>query len=92
MMTFQSFLRYLSGQRKSSAAIAKERLQIIVSHERAKNNHSPDFMPMLQQEILDVISKYIAGIDKNNVKVELQRNGGHSILELNIALPERENA
>ncbi len=78
-------------QQKSSAQVAKERLQIIVSHERA-NNTGPDFLPMLQQEIINVIAKYFVGIDKNSVKVELQRTGSCSVLELNVALPEQENA
>lgn len=78
-------------QQKSSAQVAKERLQIIVSHERA-NNTGPDFLPMLQQEIIDVIAKYFIGIDKNSVKVELQRMGSCSVLELNVALPEQERS
>lgn len=90
MMNLDTILRYFRRQNRNSAALAKERLQIIVSHERAKNHQGPDFMPLLQQEILDVISKYVKGIDKTNVKVELQRSGGCSVLELNVALPELE--
>ena len=74
---------------KGSAQVAKERLQIIVSHERASNNASRDFLPLLQQEIIDVIAKYFTGIDKNSVHVELQRTGSCSVLELNVALPEQ---
>lgn len=77
---------------KNSAQVAKERLQIIVSHERAPNHKRPDFLPLLQQEILDVLAKYFTGIDKNSVKVELQRTENCSILELNVALPEQKNA
>jgi cell division topological specificity factor len=77
--------------RQSSAQVAKERLQIIVSHERASNHNGPDFLPMLQQEIIDVIAKYFVGIDKSSVKVELQRTGSCSVLELNVALPEQRN-
>jgi cell division topological specificity factor len=77
-------------QRKSTASIAKERLQIIVSHERAPSHRSgPDFLPMLQKEIIEVIAKYFIGIDKNSVKVELQRTDSCSILELNVSLPEQ---
>jgi len=74
---------------KSSAQVAKERLQIIVSHERSPNHTGPDFLPVLQQEIIEVIAKYFTGVDKDNVKVELQRIGSCSVLELNIALPEQ---
>jgi cell division topological specificity factor len=74
---------------KNSAQVAKERLQIIVSHERAANHTGRDFLPVLQQEIIDVIAKYFTGIDKNSVRVELQRMGSCSVLELNVALPEQ---
>lgn len=74
---------------RSSAQVAKERLQIIVSHERAPNHKRPDFLPILQQEILDVLAKYFVGIDKNSVKVELQRTDSCSVLELNVALPDQ---
>jgi cell division topological specificity factor len=73
---------------KNSAAVAKERLQIIVSHERSSNQNR-DFLPLLQQEIIEVIAKYFTGIDKNSVRVELQRMGSCSVLELNVALPEQ---
>jgi cell division topological specificity factor len=62
---------------KNSAAVAKERLQIIVSHERSSNQN------------IEVIAKYFTGIDKNSVRVELQRMGSCSVLELNVALPEQ---
>ena len=80
-------------QQKNSAAVAKERLQIIVSHERS-SKAGRDFLPLLQQEIIDVIAKYFTGIDKDSVRVELQRMGSCSVLELNVALPEQaeENA
>jgi cell division topological specificity factor len=74
---------------RNSAQVAKERLQIIVSHERAPNHSRPDFLPILQQEILDVLAKYFVGIDRNSVKVELQRTENCSVLELNVALPEQ---
>lgn len=70
----------------STASIAKERLQIIVAHQRGKNENM-DFMPRLQQELIDVISKYVK-IDKEQVRVALERNDDCSVLELNITLPE----
>jgi cell division topological specificity factor len=73
---------------KTSAHAAKERLQIILSHDRAPNHSGPDFLPVLQQEIIQVIAKYFSGIEKNNVKVGFQRTGSRSVLELNIDLPE----
>lgn len=72
----------------SSASLAKERLQIIVAHERNKRNLSqPDFLPQMQQEIIAVIRKYIP-IDSNQVTVNLENSDNCSVLELNITLPD----
>jgi cell division topological specificity factor len=71
--------------KKTSASVAKERLQIIVAHQRGKND---DFLPLLQKELIQVISKYVK-IDQDQVKVELDKNGDTSVLELNIVLPNR---
>lgn len=67
---------------KNSASIAKERLQIIVAHERGKQT---DYLPLLQKELLAVIGKYVK-IDEDQIKVELEHNGECSVLELNIML------
>ena len=51
-----SLLNYIFGNRpKNTASLAKERLQIIVSHERRTENNS-DFLPKLQQELIEVIA------------------------------------
>lgn len=72
----------------SSAATAKERLQIIVAHERNKRNlKQPDFLPQMQQEIIAVIRKYIH-IESDQVTVNLDNTDNCSVLELNITLPE----
>lgn len=77
-----------TNKQTSSAHIAKERLQIIVAHERARRS-GPDYLPKLQQEIIDVIAKYVK-IDKNQVQVNLENAGDCSVLELNVTLPEEE--
>jgi cell division topological specificity factor len=69
-----------------SAKFAKERLQIIISHERAKREN-PDYFAQMQKDILDVIAKYVA-INRDDVRVELERQEGCSVLELNIILPQ----
>lgn len=72
------------SSRKDTASVAKERLQIIVSHERARRN-GPDYLPLLQKELMAVIAKYVT-VDEDQVKVELERSGDFSILELNVTL------
>jgi cell division topological specificity factor len=68
-----------------SAQFAKERLQIIISHERGQRD-KPDYLSMLQKDLVDVIAKYVA-INKDDVRVDLARQDGCSILELNVVLP-----
>lgn len=71
-----------------TASIAKERLQIIVTHERS-GRRSPDYLPILKQELLEVVRKYFS-IDPSQIKVHLDRDGGCEILELNITLPDED--
>lgn len=80
-----SLFKYLR-KRKSSANVAKDRLQIIISHERTQRS-SPDYLPQMQEEILEVIAKYVK-IDKEKVKVQLDKIGDNAILELNVTMPE----
>ena len=70
---------------QKTAKFAKERLQIIIAHERGALD-KPDYLLLLQKDLLDVIAKYVS-IDKEAVKVELERKDGCSILELNVVLP-----
>ena len=74
-------------QKQSSASVAKERLQIIVAHERGQRS-TPDYLPALQKELVEVIRKYV-NIDSDQVQVALENQGSCSILELNITLPDR---
>jgi len=83
-----SLLRYFKRpQNKSAAAVAKERLQIIVSHEHATDKYNPDFIQKLQTELMEVLSRYVQ-IDKDNIRVQLERAGDQSILELNVTLTD----
>lgn len=84
-----SILDYLTRNRtKKTASVAKERLQIILAHEHMDAN-APDYLPALKQELLAVVSKY-ANVDLGDIKVNLDREGGCEILELNITLPEQQ--
>ncbi len=76
-------------QKPNTAAIAKERLQIIVAHERKKRTE-PDFLPKMQQEIIQVIRKYVK-IEDDQVSVQLDSNDDCSVLELNVTLPDSSN-
>ena len=73
-------------EKPRTAAMAKERFQIIVAHERRKRTE-PDYLPMMQQEIIQVIRKYVSIAD-DQVSVQLESSDDCSVLELNVTLPE----
>jgi cell division topological specificity factor len=77
---------FRSSRSKGSASVAKERLQILVAHDRAQR-HRPSYLPRLQKEILAVIRKYVE-VDMNAVSVNYEQEGTQEILELNIVLPD----
>jgi cell division topological specificity factor len=81
-----SIFSYLKKRGDRTASVAKERLQIIISHERSQRN-TPDYLPKLQEEILAVIAKYIP-ITRDKVSVNLERNGDSAVLELNVMMPD----
>lgn len=82
-----SLISLLFGEKKKTASVAKERLQIILAHERSSRSSSPDYLPALQRELLAVVTKYVA-IHPNDVKVHLERHDNLEVLEVKIELPE----
>jgi cell division topological specificity factor len=78
------FFNFLLGRRETSAAVAKERLQIVLTHERAERS-GPDFLPTLEQELLDLLGRYI-DIRNDSVHVNLDKTGETSLLEINIEI------
>ncbi|MCC2625947.1 MAG: cell division topological specificity factor MinE [Burkholderiales bacterium] len=86
-----SLLEVLFGRKKATASVAKERLQIILAHERAIHDTnasgSPSWLPLLQQELVEVIAKYIK-IDKEDLKVNLEKRDNLELLEINVTLPD----
>lgn len=85
-----SFLSFLLGEKKKTASVAKERLQIILAHERAgRSAAEPDYLPALQRELVAVIGKYIH-INPDDIKVQLERQDDLEVLEVKIELPDRK--
>jgi cell division topological specificity factor len=73
-------------KRNRSAPVARERLQVLLAHERALSGRT-DLARILQQEILAVIAKHIA-IDHDKVIIKLDRGDQVSTLEIDIEIPE----
>ena len=69
---------------RHSAAIAKERLKIVLAHERA-GSHAPDFLPRLQRDLIDVVGRYVE-IREDMIRVNLGKSGETSLLEINIEI------
>ena len=73
-------------KKKNTAETAKNRLQIIIAQER-NSRGGPDYLPLMQRELLEVIKKYV-NIDAEAVKVDLVRDGANDVLDISVALPD----
>jgi len=81
-----SLLDYFRISKAGSASVAKERLQILVAHERSSRNQ-PSYLPQLQKELLEVIRKYV-NVGQDAISVSFEQDENQETLEVNIVLPE----
>ncbi len=79
-------LDFLKRKPEQTAHVARERLRIIVAQERSTRG-APDYLPMMRSELLEVIKKYIH-VDIDAININFERDSGHEILELSVALPD----
>ncbi|MDQ6978830.1 MAG: cell division topological specificity factor MinE [Mariprofundaceae bacterium] len=79
---------FRTSKKQDSAVLAKERLQIVLTHERHGASGEPHYLAALRQELLEVISKH-TGIDLNEVNVTVDRKPDKEVLEVNVVLPRR---
>ncbi len=77
-------------RRKRTAPVARERLQIILAHERASLGGNTDLVITLREEILAVIAKHMT-IERDKVQVKMDRGDEVSTLEVEIELPLKDN-
>ncbi len=82
-----SILSFLLGEKKKSASVAKERLQLVVAHERVGGRPPADYLPALQKELVAVISKYVK-ISNDDIRVSLERQDDLEVLEVKIEIPQ----
>ncbi len=78
-----SIFRFFSKQ--TSAPMARERLQVLLAHERASVGHT-DLVAKLREEILAVIAKHVQ-VDGDKVSVKMDRGENVSTLEVDIEIP-----
>jgi cell division topological specificity factor len=82
-----SLLDYFKSSKPKSASIAKERLQILIAHERSARNQ-PSYLPQLQKELLAVVKKYV-NVEQDAITVNFEQDADQEVLELNIVLPDQ---
>ncbi len=85
MKIFDWFIR---PQKNSSAHLARERLQIIIAHQ----SEDTQLIKKLERDIIKVMSKYFPGISEDLVNIQLDRNNDHSVLQLDLTIPESEKS
>ena len=84
-----SLLSFFMGEKKKTASVAKERLQIILAHERTgRDSAKPDWLPALQRELISVISKYVS-VNPQDIQVNLKSQDNYDVLEVKIELPDK---
>lgn len=81
--------KLFGGEQKTSAQTAKERLLVVVSHQRGGRLDGPTYLPRLREELLAVVRKYVP-VDDSSVQVDLRREDGDEVLAMSITLPERQ--
>lgn len=85
-----SFFGLFGGSQKGSANLAKERLQQVLANDR-RIALPPDFLSVMQSELMDVIGRYVRD-DGRNVSMEVFYADGRSVLEVNVVLPAQRRA
>jgi len=72
-------------RRGPSAHVARERLQILLAHERIARSQ-PDLLSVLREEILAVVSRHIA-FEPDRVQIKMDRGKSVSTLAVDIEIP-----
>jgi cell division topological specificity factor len=75
---------FFSPERRNTAVIAKDRLKIVLAHERTSRD-APDFLPALQKDLLDVVGRYVE-LRNDMLRVNVGKSGDTSLLEINVEI------
>jgi cell division topological specificity factor len=82
-----SLFSFLLGEKKKTAGVAKERLQIILAHERSGRSQPLDYLPALQRDLMEVLARYVP-IRPDDVKLHVERQDNLEVLQVKIELPD----
>jgi cell division topological specificity factor len=72
--------------RRTSAPVARERLQILLAHERVLVSGEPDLVAVLREQILALVARHVS-VDQDRVRVQMNRDSAVSTLEIELELP-----
>jgi len=78
-------MNLLTLWQRRSAPVARERLQLLLAHERSARGQ-PDLLGVLREEILDVIRRHVA-FEPDKVQIKMDRGRSVSTLEFEIEIP-----
>ena len=81
-MNLRALLAAFAG-RQPSKEVAKERLRLVLVHDRA--SVAPEFLDKIKEEMIAVISKYME-IDESNTVINMHHAEGTAVLEANLAV------
>ena len=86
MTMLHEILRFFGGAKPtSSASAAKERLMLVISHERLDASRA-EILPKLQAEIMEVLRRHL-NLDQVDARVNVAREGGTDLLQVEVMLP-----
>jgi cell division topological specificity factor len=71
--------------KRKSASVARERLQILLTHERVRSGQ-PDLLAILRDEVIAVVARHVA-MEPDKVQVRIERGKAVSLLEIDIEIP-----
>ena len=82
--------KLFSGEDKpSSAQTAKDRLKVIVASEQGLGKRlSQDKIDQMKKEIMQVVNRYVRGVDEQHIQMQVRSEANIEMLEMNINLPE----
>ncbi|WP_435979159.1 cell division topological specificity factor MinE [Psychrobacter sp. DM4] len=88
---FWSSLFGTEDSNAGSANMATERLKVIVASENRLNNRlTADRIEKMKREILEVVNKYVNGVQIDDVNINHRSEDSLDVLEMNISLPEHK--
>ena len=80
---------FSSDEKPSSAQTAKDRLKVIVASEQGLGRRlSQDKFDQMKKEIMQVVSRYVRGVDEQHIQMQVRSEANIEMLEMNINLPE----